>query len=94
MAGALNILVLKYYYIHNPLVSAYLGFSRSATWDLLGKIFQAVCIKLHSGKLIPVHNVTFMVKYHTFLTLAQDQVMRFMLQLLYTQGESHGIHPL
>jgi hypothetical protein len=82
--------------MHNPLVSAYLRFSRSETWDLFVKIFKAICIKLLSGEIIPVLNGTFMVKvkYHTFLTLAQDQMMRFMLQLLYPQGENPGIHPL
>jgi len=47
------------------LVSAYLGFSRSGTWDLLGKIFKAMRITLHSGKVIPVLNGAFMVKVST-----------------------------
>jgi hypothetical protein len=77
------------------LFTASLGFSRSGTWDLFGKILKAICIKLLSGKVIPVlKDIYGEGKYHTFLTLAQDQMMRFMLQLLYPQGESPGIYPL
>jgi hypothetical protein len=47
------------------LVSADLGFSRSGTWDLVGKILKAICTKLHSGKVIPVLHGTFMVKVST-----------------------------